>query len=656
MNESHLLAIITAQLAGRSLRDSIPVGDTPGIFDYYLALAQDFLTTVQSQVPEVPLSTGDLSDWPADSAGVLTNDGAGNLSWGSAGSNDHGALTGLTDDDHTQYLPIDGTRAMTGVLKIDSLGIQGELDQDFHIHSYANSTGSAYGFEFHIHESGVSTQGLNTTGDYPYFFRNGLEPVYYTVVTPTLGLRHYFHDGGLTADKLEFHINSAFPELTVECQTNSGTDYMNLHQQNSLAGIYVTHPVLELGVDNGVSATKVVLIDQGGVFAFGPGVSNVLSLGVDSAEWADARIGKIYGLYASGGDLYLYSTNHSTKGNIYFGSGATFDETNERLGIGTLTPSYPLHSVKTDTSTGGTVGNGYFSLTLNPSGASTANCGALDVAISTASGSINKASTIQASRYIISRNATDSGTITNMYGLYIQALNTAPLGTGQGAIGTNMIALLTQAVDNSSTTSSTTGIMGQSLNCIINSNVVASRVITNFLGLKVTMDYASGSSSTTVTNWTPIQIRNNADSLARTGTATNAISIDIEGWYTAPVFGGGTMTFTNLPEQIRLRDLVTSGIAIRQQGTNGHSRFQGGICLGADATPDYVLHLQGSAAIMTIDEITSTPTLGTSSNQMRLYVKGDKLILQWNDAGTARYKYLTLSGTGVAWTYSATAP
>ncbi len=39
--------------------------------------------------------------------------------WQLFGVTDHGALTGLADDDHTQYLLVNGTRAMTGDLTID---------------------------------------------------------------------------------------------------------------------------------------------------------------------------------------------------------------------------------------------------------------------------------------------------------------------------------------------------------------------------------------------------------------------------------------------------------------------------------------------------------------------------------------------------------
>lgn len=49
-----------------------------GITDAYTKSAVDALLAA--------LTTGDLTDWPADAAGVLTNDGAGTLTWEAAGS------------------------------------------------------------------------------------------------------------------------------------------------------------------------------------------------------------------------------------------------------------------------------------------------------------------------------------------------------------------------------------------------------------------------------------------------------------------------------------------------------------------------------------------------------------------------------------------
>lgn len=57
-----------------------------------------------------------------------------------------------------------------------------------------------------------------------------------------------------------------------------------------------------------------------------------------------------------------------------------------------------------------------------------------------------------------------------------------------------------------------------------------------------------------------------------------------------------------------------------------------------------------------LNELAATPSTPTSGTQARLYVKADKLILQYNDAGTTRYKYLGLTGTGVTWVHTTTAP
>jgi hypothetical protein len=51
---------------------------------------------------------------------VLDDEGNVKQSGGGAGVTDHGALTGLSDDDHSQYLLADGSRAMAGDLELGS--------------------------------------------------------------------------------------------------------------------------------------------------------------------------------------------------------------------------------------------------------------------------------------------------------------------------------------------------------------------------------------------------------------------------------------------------------------------------------------------------------------------------------------------------------
>ena len=51
-----------------------------------------------------------------------------------------------------------------------------------------------------------------------------------------------------------------------------------------------------------------------------------------------------------------------------------------------------------------------------------------------------------------------------------------------------------------------------------------------------------------------------------------------------------------------------------------------------------------------------TPSVPTQDEEAKVYVKDNKLIVVWNDGGTTRYKYLDLTGTGVTWTHTTSAP
>lgn len=59
---------------------------------------------------------------------------------------------------------------------------------------------------------------------------------------------------------------------------------------------------------------------------------------------------------------------------------------------------------------------------------------------------------------------------------------------------------------------------------------------------------------------------------------------------------------------------------------------------------------------ISITEQTSTPASPFSGKETRMYMKDDKFIIQYNDGGTVRYKYLDLTGTGVTWTHTTSAP
>jgi hypothetical protein len=73
------------------------------------------------------------------------------------------------------------------------------------------------------------------------------------------------------------------------------------------------------------------------------------------------------------------------------------------------------------------------------------------------------------------------------------------------------------------------------------------------------------------------------------------------------------------------------------------------------------LHAENSGAglgnYISMRPSTATPPDPSDGhNDVHMYTKGSKLIFQFNDGGTVRYKYLDLSGTGTTWVHTTTAP
>lgn len=78
------------------------------------------LPTTSKGAGEIIHYTGDNTiRWNSQTVNPTTNPIWSNLSAG--GVSDHGALTGLTDDDHTQYLLANGSRSLTGDLTFNKL-------------------------------------------------------------------------------------------------------------------------------------------------------------------------------------------------------------------------------------------------------------------------------------------------------------------------------------------------------------------------------------------------------------------------------------------------------------------------------------------------------------------------------------------------------
>lgn len=64
----------------------------------------------------------------------------------------------------------------------------------------------------------------------------------------------------------------------------------------------------------------------------------------------------------------------------------------------------------------------------------------------------------------------------------------------------------------------------------------------------------------------------------------------------------------------------------------------------------------GSGGSISFPELASNPTAPSAGINARMYVKADNLVFQFNDAGTTRYLYIPLTGTGTTWTHNTTGP
>lgn len=72
--------------------------------------------------------------------------------------------------------------------------------------------------------------------------------------------------------------------------------------------------------------------------------------------------------------------------------------------------------------------------------------------------------------------------------------------------------------------------------------------------------------------------------------------------------------------------------------------------------PDTNLHVGSTSACLTMSETESKFSIAvpqTDANaEARIFVRRDRLVVQYNDGGTTRFKYLVLTGTNVSWEHT----
>jgi hypothetical protein len=114
---------------------------------------------------------------------------------------------------------------------------------------------------------------------------------------------------------------------------------------------------------------------------------------------------------------------------------------------------------------------------------------------------------------------------------------------------------------------------------------------------------------------------------------------------------GGAGVITQLVG-IDIRDFKGRGAtnySLRSFGDAVHMRHSGSVSLGAQATPDTLLHLRGNASAhgsLTVEAEAAHPPAPAPGTQARIYVKDAKLVIQWNRSGTVLYTTIPLATAG----------
>lgn len=161
----------------------------------------------------------------------------------------------------------------------------------------------------------------------------------------------------------------------------------------------------------------------------------------------------------------------------------------------------------------------------------------------------------------------------------------------------------------------------------------------------------ANSGSLTVTNWVQFEAGSQATSVDTGTTITNRTAFVVR-----DPQGSGTLVNNTGLFIAAMTKGTTTNIGI----SNGSQLRQiAPATFGADATATYGIHMQattGDAGSIHLAEVTTTPTNPSSGAGVVMYHKANLFVLAYNDAGTMRYKYLDMTGTGVTWVHTTSAP
>lgn len=150
----------------------------------------------------------------------------------------------------------------------------------------------------------------------------------------------------------------------------------------------------------------------------------------------------------------------------------------------------------------------------------------------------------------------------------------------------------------------------------------------------------------------PLEVRN--DSAAHTIISRNRSTLTSENMVEFNDIDTGNFWEIGFryPDSIIMHSEVTVASGAEFNLTKG----MGNLSIAGKLTAPGGIQVSGASSAVSLTENTTTPSSPAADAEAKIYVKADKLIIQWNEAGVVRYKYLLLSGTDVIWEHTTTEP
>ncbi len=271
---------------------------------------------------------------------------------GGGGVSDHGALSGLTDDDHTQYLLVNGSRATTGSLTVGGSlvleeGIAPSLTAGFGKLYVKSSDSKLYfkddsGVEYDLTSTGASDHGTLTgltDDDHPqYLLIDGSRAMTGSLLpsaNDTLNLGSTsFRWADIFLGPGTLHVGtSATDEGTISYNTTTNVlDFSTDSTSNGDIGfftnvLYLDKSASSIGINNSSPSTT---LDVTGTFR----VTGNTTLGDAVGDTVTSN---------AGAWSFPNATTVAVTSTLNFDSNTlVIDATNNRVGIGTAAPSHDM--------------------------------------------------------------------------------------------------------------------------------------------------------------------------------------------------------------------------------------------------------------------------------------------------------------------------